>query len=178
MKTTPAITRALPRRHILTDLQTIMASAASALVCVLALSLLTACDGKNKGGNSTTKPPANSSTPGTSQGGNSNAAKEWPNNKYTAGLPKPVGGKILKVSVADKYGYMTVDMNWTKEEAESYGKALTAAGVPGSGSMGEKQYVFMRDRSSHADPYFNGYLVEIKPYGGNDYRISISTPKE
>ncbi|MDR1464294.1 MAG: hypothetical protein LBJ11_03195 [Oscillospiraceae bacterium] len=144
------------------------------LALVLALSLLTACGEKDSGGTGSTG--GNSNTPGTSQGGGNNTAKEWPENKYTAGLPKP-SGEILDVAVADKYGYTTVDMKWTKEEAQTYGKALTAAGVPGLGDMGDTQYAFTRDMSSDADPYFNGYLVTIKPYD-DCYRISIETPDE
>jgi ABC-type glycerol-3-phosphate transport system substrate-binding protein len=140
-----------------------------ALVLVLALSLLTACGSKDNGGGST-------ATPLASQGGNNNTAKEWPDNKYTAGLPKP-SGEILDVAVADKYGYTTVDMKWTKEEAQTYGEALTSAGVPGIGSMGETQYVFNRNMGSDADPYFNGFLITIKPYD-DCYRISIATPDE
>jgi predicted small lipoprotein YifL len=41
-----------------------------ALVLVLALSMLTACGGKDNGGGQATTPPANSTTPPASQGGN------------------------------------------------------------------------------------------------------------
>jgi ABC-type glycerol-3-phosphate transport system substrate-binding protein len=152
---------------------------ALALVLVLALSLLAACGGSSNSGGSTAAPPATdagTSTPPAPQGGNDNTAKEWPDNKYTEGLPKP-SGEILDVAVADKYGYTTVDMKWTKEEAQACGEALTAAGVPGIGQMGETQYVFNRNMGSDADPYFNGYLVEIKPYD-DCYRVSIATPDE
>ncbi|MDR0916390.1 MAG: hypothetical protein LBN02_04285 [Oscillospiraceae bacterium] len=145
-----------------------------ALALVLLLALLTACGGKDNGG--TGSDGGDNTTPPASQGGNNNTAKEWPNNKYTEGLPKP-SGEILDVAVADKYGYTTVDMKWTKEEAQTYGEALTSAGVPGIGQMGATQYVFNRNMGSDADPYFNGYLVEIKPYD-DCYRISISVREE
>jgi predicted small lipoprotein YifL len=88
-----------------------------ALVLVLALSLLTACGGKDNGGGSTTTPPANSNTttPPASQGGNDTTPSNNGNNNAdlstVAGFlsvfgltetdVKPEGAGVGDVSVDD-----------------------------------------------------------------------------
>jgi hypothetical protein len=141
-----------------------------AFVLTLALSL-TAC-----GGNST--PSGGDSTPGTSStAGNDTAAKDWPDNAFTAGLPKP-SGKIVNVTVSDTS--TSVYLDWTLEEARAYGGSLTAAGVPGEETDSGTAYMFEQTYAQiEAGELWNGYTVSVLATGSADtakegsYRITI-----
>jgi hypothetical protein len=96
-----------------------------AVALMLALSLA-ACGGNSdtpttsSGGNG-----GNSTNPPASQGGNDNTPAftegEWPDNDWTAQLPKPAAGTIGKVSsVGSENQTLSIQMTWTREEASAY----------------------------------------------------------
>ena len=100
------------------------------LFLILALVLtFAACSKKNNtsapsSGNSSTntttaQPPRNtSSAPSFTEG-------VWPDNEWTAQLPKPTDGTVGKIDTrGDRNQTLSINMNWSREEAVEYAKAV------------------------------------------------------
>ena len=104
---------------------------------------------------------------------------KWPENDFTAGLPKPTTGNITKVADNFKGGkQIVITVDWTNAQAKQYGEALSAAGVPGNGAGGEPDAGYMFRRSPDDSSTFNGRNVEIgvTGYSKNEvkpYQIKI-----
>ncbi|MDR0916392.1 MAG: hypothetical protein LBN02_04295 [Oscillospiraceae bacterium] len=141
-----------------------------ALVLVLALSLLTACGGKDNGGGSAT-PPASNNTPDNG-GGNANADDKWPDNEYTQQLPKPT----FTISSSSAYsggGYIFTCKEATFDECKAYVETLKSSGFTideGGGVLGSE----ISWNAKNAD----GYKVLVNAFDGNyDYpTIQITKP--
>ncbi len=95
-----------------------------ALALVLALSLA-ACGGNDNSSTPSGNSGGNTTNPSASQGGNDNTPAftegEWPDNDWTAQLPKPTAGTIGKVStMGSENQTLSIKMTWTREEASAY----------------------------------------------------------
>jgi hypothetical protein len=159
------------------------------LTLILALSLA-ACGGSNSGDNATTTPPASQgeTTPPSNGGGTLNRT-EWPDNAYTASVPKPTDLTIADVQQnlnlnGDYGGYGKVEgfvqiaiTDWTFEAAVAYVEALKTAGFPGKESVLEPSISFKRTASQiQAGETLNGYAVGFH-WDGDTNKGSITIYK-
>jgi ABC-type glycerol-3-phosphate transport system substrate-binding protein len=169
-----------------------------ALVLVLALSLLTACGGKdnnstpsgnsggNNGGGSTTTPSdttipptsqndGNDTTPSNNDGTSSGASVEWPDNDYTKDFPKPNKGTIESAEEVNLGGvYFKIIMNWTLDEAKEYAEQLKAAGFECYLVEDDEDfYIFTASSSDHRRGLTINYSVL-----GSDVSTNIAFTKK
>ena len=105
------------------------------LIALMMVFSLVACDLGN------TEDP-NKDNPGTSQNGgeNNNGGESiaWPENEFTALIPKPKTGTIAEESSFDNVYFKGINItltNWSVEDCKAYAEELMAAGFtqPGAG---------------------------------------------
>jgi hypothetical protein len=132
----------------------------------------------NNGGNSAPEtsqrenevPVDDDSTTAPSNGENDNATGEWPENDWTANMPKASGTVIKSEERKDlgTKGGFVIYMKWTDEEAQSYGAELKDAGyAPTANEVTDGKYYFYGTKDA--------YVVQIGELGEseNDYTIAI-----
>lgn len=97
---------------------------------------------------------------------------EWPENEWTAVIPK-AEGTVIKAEEQKNTGIngaYVIYMKWTDEEAEAYGQVLIDAGFPAtSNELTDGKYYFYGIYPQ------GGYAVQIGEFGEaeNDYVIGI-----
>jgi hypothetical protein len=146
-----------------------------ALVLVLALTLTACGSGSSNSGGSTTTPPADNNTSAQADNSGSQTTEqkpsggEWPDNEWTALVPKPTVGTIdpFGSGASGDNSRCIIDMGWTADEAKAYAAEVKAAGFDTEESVTEEADYYEYFAKHREERYY--VSVEYTKIPAGDY---------